>query len=236
MWTKQSGEHRALCPAYSETCQLLQGSDTSVLPVPQRCVRHVCSACSALHRPLTSIPTLSESRPLQMLQSQPKTHSSRLPSYSNASGTRERSCRENIPFQQFIYQMSLHQPAVSLHSLTREHPGRARGAQRGGILLRACPAVQRAGERSSVNLVTLDPTKTSVLCQLQEVHRHGRGLAGSCSSELSPRHVFCRHSSSVKSAVTQLHANSINPQTEPLPFWVLFMAPELLKKSSNKLV
>lgn len=33
--------------------------------------------------------------------------------------------------------------------------------------------------------------------------------------------------------MTQLHANSINPQTEPLPFGVFFMAPELLKKKKQ---
>lgn len=164
---------------------------------------------------------MSQSHP----KTPPKTHSSRLPSYSNTSGTRGRSCRDNVPSQQCACQMSFHQPTVSLHSVTREHPGRARSAQRGGILLRACPA----------NSITWILQK-QLLCQHQEVHSRGRGLAGCCSYELSPGHVRCRHSSCLESAMTLLHANSINPQTEPLPFGVLFMAPELFKKKPQQLV
>lgn len=86
----------------SETCQLLQGSDTSVLPVPQRCVRRLLSLLSTAQTSLTSNSALSESRPLQISQSQPKTspktHSSRLPSYSNTSGSRGRSCKGECPF------------------------------------------------------------------------------------------------------------------------------------------
>lgn len=143
--------------------------------------------------------------------------------------------RRSLPSSQLgsTCQMSLTNP-LCVHSLTREHPGRARSVQRGGTLLRVCPALQRAGGRSRASFVSLDPTKTSELCQLQKVHRCGRGLAGSCSYELSLSHVLCRHSSSVKSAMTQLHANSINPQTEPLPFWVFFMAIEKKKKNKNK--
>lgn len=133
----QSGEHRALCPACFWN-----------LPAASR-LRHLCASCSSelcllctAQTSLTSISTLSEFRPLQMSQSQPKTppktHSSS--SYSNTSGIRGRSCRDNVPSQQCTCQMSFHQPTVSLHSVTREHPGRARSAQRGGILLRACPA------------------------------------------------------------------------------------------------
>lgn len=33
--------------------------------------------------------------------------------------------------------------------------------------------------------------------------------------------------------MTQLHANSINPHTEPLPFWVSFMPPEIFFSKPN---
>lgn len=68
-------------------------------------------------------------------------------SYSNTSGIRGRSCRENVPSQHLANVTP--QPAVSLHSLTREHPGRARSAQREGILL-----FRELGGRSRANFVT----------------------------------------------------------------------------------
>lgn len=137
----QSGEHRAVCPACFWN-----------LPAASR-LRHLCASCSsevcemsALHctdlSHLHLHPQWVQTSPdvTKPTQDTPKTHSSRLPTYSNTSGIRGRSCRDNVPSQQCTCQMSFHQPTVSLHSVTREHPGRARSAQRGGILLRACPA------------------------------------------------------------------------------------------------
>lgn len=76
-------------------------SGISVLHVTSRCVRNVCTT---MFHPAQTSPvstsTHSKSRPLQLLKSQPKTYSKGLPSYSNTSGTRGRSCRENVPFQQ----------------------------------------------------------------------------------------------------------------------------------------
>lgn len=80
MWTKlalnkKQGKVESTEPCVqlaSETCQLLQGSDTSVLPVPQRCVRRLLSLLSTAQTSLTSNSALSESRPLQMSQSNPR--------------------------------------------------------------------------------------------------------------------------------------------------------------------
>lgn len=45
--------------------------------------------------------------------------------------------------------------------------------------------------------------------------------------------ILCRHCPCLAPAMTQLHANSINPHTEPLLFWVLFVAPVLFFSKTN---
>lgn len=98
----QSGEHRALCPACFWN-----------LPVASR-LRHFCASCSsevcetsaqpALH--CTDLPHLQlcpqwvQTSPnvTKQPKTSPKTHSSRLPSYSNTSGSRGRSCKGECPF------------------------------------------------------------------------------------------------------------------------------------------